>query len=221
MVVASAARPGGRGRDRVSPRHANARAGRARDGSDHGSTRRGRPPWRSGESQTIVRGPGQEEGSRDAARSMARRTAGRREVRAEAVAALARLRVRGDSDPGARHRRQQRDLCAGRRDAASPASVPRPGSPRDDLGADRPFAERRGLAAEPHRLGPAQSNVRTDRRIRGWRRRHGHGGGRWHARKRCLASGSPQESSMRSASRRLSVARSFPPTTRAARMSSS
>ena len=41
---------------------------------------------------------------------------------------------------GARHRRQQRDLRAGRRDAASPAAVSRARSPGDDLGTQRDVA---------------------------------------------------------------------------------
>ena len=77
-----------------------------------------------------------------------------------AVARRAGLHARGDLDAGARHRRQQRDLRAGRRDVAAPVALSGSGSARHDLGEVAGQRARIRVAAEHARLEFAQPHLR-------------------------------------------------------------
>ena len=79
------------------------------------------------------------------------------------------------TDARARHRRQQRDLRAGRRDAPAAAALRQPGSAGHDLGDLRREPEKLRIPAEHARLERAQPDVREDRRLYPERRRHGDG----------------------------------------------
>ena len=68
----------------------------------------------------------------------------------------------GGGDAGARHRRQQRHLRAGRRDAAAAAAGARARSPRADLGAHRHLGAQAGSSPlEPARLARPQPHLRA------------------------------------------------------------
>ena len=96
--------------------------------------------------QTHVGGPRQKTRSGDANHAVARRAPRRREVCVPAVAQRAGVHAGRGHHAGARHRRQQRDLRARRRDAAATAALRRSRSARHDLRNDRhatPRASRR------------------------------------------------------------------------------
>ena len=85
--------------------------------------------------QTHVCGPWQKERPRDAHDAVARRTHGGCEVCAAPAERLAGLHGGRRAHARARHRRQQRDVRAGRRDVDSSASLSAARSPGDDLAA--------------------------------------------------------------------------------------
>ena len=94
--------------------------------------------------------------------------------------ATARLRRRRHPHAGARHRRQQRHLRAGRCHLASPAAHSRARARGDDRRTHVVVGPRARLAQQPARFRRAQPQLRDDRRLHGRRGRHGDGRGRRH-----------------------------------------
>ena len=175
VAVARAARARGRRRARPAPRDAHARARRARRGSGDRTRAGAQQARRCREPQTYDDDAWQKERSGHAPHSMARRAPERSEIRAPPAEGLARLHAGGDVDPGARHRRQQRDLRARRRHAASTASVRPSRSPGVDLGKDRDHSAELRVAAQHARLERSQPHVREGCGVHAERRRHGDG----------------------------------------------
>ena len=92
--------------------------------------------------------------------AISRRTSAMRSARS----AAARLRRRRHPHPGARHRRQQRHLRAGRRHAAPPAADSRARARGDDLGAHRRRPPHERVSPEqPARFRRAQPQLRRHR----------------------------------------------------------
>ena len=123
------------------------------------------------------------------ARSWRGRSVAGSALRRADAAPAAGLRRGGHPDAGARHRRQQRDLRAGRRDAAAPAAVPEPGAPGDGLGAHGDLRPGTRRAAEPARLERSGAARSRRSRLHPRRRRHGDERRRRHRRNRAAPVG--------------------------------